>query len=68
MYDSEALADTFGADAEAELMDATHGLGAGFRGPDGDIWRKDRKTGEPVPVSPHDLESVYLGGPETDDV
>jgi hypothetical protein len=68
MYDSQALADSFGDDAQERMMDETHGLGAGFRGPDGDIWRKDRKTGDPVPVSPADLDSVYLGGPETEDV
>lgn len=62
-YDRESIEDMVGPDAEERLMDATDGLGAGHRAPDGRLMRKDRKTGEDVPISDRDLEKVYLGGP-----
>ena len=66
-YDREALAQSFGEDARERYMDETKGLGAGYRGPDGDLWR-DGPDGQPVPISGKDLDDVYLSGPEVDDV
>lgn len=67
MYDSDSLAQLFGDDPEGEAREATHGVGHGFKGPDGELWHKDRHTGEPVPMSNDDIKRGFLSGPIVDE-
>ena len=57
-YDREAISATFGDDAKDRYYEETDGRGAAFRGPDGEHYRRDRRTGDVVPADPSD----YLTG------
>ena len=65
-YDREALADTFGDNAEERYMDETRGLGAAYRDKTGRYMR--RGDGRMVPVTDREMRDVYLGGDEAVDV
>lgn len=61
-FDVEPIRQTFGEDANERMLDETDGLGFAQQGPDGELYRKDRKSGDVVRVSDGELNRVYLGG------
>jgi hypothetical protein len=64
-FDDEPLKEAFGADAatrEQQMLEATKGLGPAQRDTRGELWRRDRASGEAVRVSQTELDQVYLGG------
>lgn len=68
-YDRESVASQFGEDARDQMMEATKGLGPGI-GKDraGRPMRRDQKTGQPVPITAKEMDTVYLAGPERADI
>jgi hypothetical protein len=67
-YDADALATMFPPDAAEQMMDETRGMGPGIRGSDGELYRRDRHSGDVVPMTPEDVREGYLHGPEVADV
>lgn len=65
-YDRDPIREAFGDDAKERMLEETKGLGAGIRGPDGELYRRDRASGDVVPMTDHDVDTVYLNGPEVD--
>jgi hypothetical protein len=61
-YDSDAVSRVFGEDSREELLEHTDGLGAAQTGADGNIYHRDRHTGEVQRVSDKTLDDIYLGG------
>jgi hypothetical protein len=64
-YDEEALNQEWGTTArqrKEQLENDTQGLGVAKPGPDGHLYRKDRKSGDVVRVTQKELNEVYLGG------
>lgn len=60
-YDSDAIRKVFGEDSREELMEHTKGLGAAHsRG--GEVYHRDRHSGEVSRVSEEQVDQVYLGG------
>jgi hypothetical protein len=68
-YDRESVASQFGADAKEQMLEATRGLGPGIgKDQSGRHMRRDRKTGQPVPITAKEMNDVYLAGPERADI
>ncbi len=67
-YDAEAVAETFGEDAEDRMLEETKGRGYGVRLPDGSLGRHDPKSGEDVRLSDAEAREIYLDGPEVEEV
>lgn len=61
-YDPEPIRQVFGEDARDKMLDATDGLGYAQEDANGDLWHKDRGSGEWEPVTDEQLDRVYLGG------
>jgi hypothetical protein len=61
-YDADPIREVFGDDAKERMEHDTNGLGFAKVGPDGELYHKDRKTGDVVHVSDEDVDRVYLGG------
>lgn len=68
-YDKDSVDSQFGADARERMMDATKGLGPGIgKDLNGRPMRRDMDTGQPVPITARELDTVYLAGPERADI
>ena len=62
-FDDAPLKEAFGADADTrkeQLMEATKGLGPAKRDTRGELWRRDRFSGDAIRVSDKELDT-YLG-------
>lgn len=57
-YDRDSITGMFGDDAKDRYYEETDGRGAAFRGPDGGLYRRDRRSGDVVAAEPSD----YLQG------
>jgi hypothetical protein len=66
-YDPEPIREVFGDDAQERVLDDTDGFGTAVRGPDGGLYRKDRHSGEVVPVSSQEADDFLQGAPEVDE-
>lgn len=61
-YDAEPIRQVFGDDARERMLEETAGLGYARTGPDGELYHRDRHSGDIVPVDERKLDDVYLGG------
>ncbi len=67
-FDSDPVNEVFGADSKERMLDETHGLGYAKPSPDGGFVHRDHRTGDVVPVSPEDMDRIFLGGDTEQDV
>lgn len=61
-YDPEPVNQVFGEDSHEKMLEDTQGLGFAQEDRNGDLWHKDRHSGEWERVSDEQLDRVYLAG------
>lgn len=61
-YDREPVHGMFGDTAQEQMEKETDGLGYARTASDGQVYHRDRHSGEVVPVTDAQLDHQYLGG------
>ena len=62
-YDTQAVNSQFGADAQEKMLDDTDGIGALRRGSNGELYRRDRQTGDYVRATEQEVDRLLFEGP-----
>lgn len=67
-FDKAGVESVFGQDSAERMFDETDGLGYTREDANGDLYHKDRKSGDWQRVSDEQLDRVYLGGDRAQEV